>query len=526
MNPSVSTGMGAPSASRGRASRAGAAMATAAALVVAANALWYSAARANPFLGADWWYYVESFLIARDREGLTMVSLLAKRFSLDHALPLQKLLLLADAKAFALDLSVLAVAGIAVAVATLLAFHAWLRRSASVPPAHDAWRGLALLVLACAYLSMNMLTPFTVPLMSLYFITLALAWFVFASVAHAMDGKRAWLAWWSMLACAICDDDVAMLVLFAGGWQVAFSWLRHGLERRRAATLLGMLVVGYAIGRCLYLMFGTIDDSYAVLLPAGEGVAERLRILFGQGIAPWARAVVAVASNGVLHPSHLREIIGLAGAVQAAIALAVLLLHAWFWREQWCMPQTFLSRVAFAMMVFVYLLVAGILYGRVPDFGFKTLDSPRYAFFYVLAFLPLALQGYAAIRHAPQRPRAKAAKAMLLCCALLVVAPQPWFMAKAWQRGELQSRYYRRVAIEIGNLGQLGSAVDLRKCMPPLLAFCRRSLAERTEVLRYLQEHQYNAFSPRLRARYGLPPEWRPGPSAATRAIPPMAHAR
>ena len=70
------------------------ALTAAASLSVGVNSVLYAAKRANPFLGADWWYYVKSFLIAQEAEGLTMASLLAKRFSLDHALPLQKLLLL------------------------------------------------------------------------------------------------------------------------------------------------------------------------------------------------------------------------------------------------------------------------------------------------------------------------------------------------------------------------------------------------------------------------------------------------
>lgn len=496
------------------------ALTAAASLSVGVNSVLYAAKRANPFLGADWWYYVKSFLIAQEAEGLTMASLLAKRFSLDHALPLQKLLLLADAKVFALDLSILAVAGICVALATLLVFQSWLGRSARVPASWDAWRGLALLVLVCAYLSMNMLTPFTVPLMSLYFITLALAWLVFACVADGIEGRRPWLAGVAMLVCTICNDDVAALVLLASACLVAFSWLRHGFGWRRAVALLAMLVSGFAIGRGFYLLHGTTDASYAVLLPAGESVAGRLRILFGQDIATWAKALVAIASGAVLHPNHLRTMGAGAGIVLAAIALVVLALHAWFWREQWRAPPAFLTRIALAMMVFTYLLVAGILYGRVPDFGFKTLDSPRYALFYGLSFLPLVLQAYAVIAASPGK--AGAAKASLLCCALLVVLPQPWFMGKAWQRAELQFRYYRRVAIEIGKLENLGPTVDVDKCIPPLRAFCRRPYDERTEVLRYLREHQYNAFSPELRRKYRLPPE----PGAAPRAIPPRADAR
>jgi len=486
--------------------RIGAALAAAASFIVASNAVWYTARRANPFLGADWWYYVKSFLIVHDREGLTMSSLLAKRFSLDHALPLQKLLLLADARLFSLDLSALAVAGVCVALATLLAFHAWLGRSARAPVPRDGWRWLAVLILACAYLSMNMLTPFTVPLMSLYFITLVLAWWVFASVADGIDGKRTWLVGVAMLACTVCDDDVAILVLLASGFQLVFSSFRHGLERQRASGLLLALATGFALGRAPYVLYGTIDDSYDVLLPASEGLLGRIEILFGQGIGPWAKGMVAIASGSVLHPSYLRIMGEHAGLARTGIALAVAMLHAWFWRDQWRARPVFLTRVSLGMMVFVYLLVAGIMYGRVPDFGFKTLDSPRYAFFYGLAFLPLALQGYAAIANAPAMPRAKTAKCLLLCCALLVVAPQPWFMAKAWQRGEMQSRYYRRVALEIGKLENLGPTVDLQKCMPPLLAFCRRPYDERTDILRYLRSREYNAFSPELRRKYGLPP--------------------
>ena len=459
-------------------------------LTILFNAVVFTATNATSVLISDSWYFVEYFLMPYYKSGLTLHLLLEKRSAVDHAGPVQKLILLADSNLFGLDFRTEGLFSVFIAILTLGAFGLATNKYGNTAAARSA-RWLAIAAVAAVYFSMNCSIVFEWPEVSLYFVAFTLVFAFFASAAAALDSGRMWLAGVATFVCLLCNDDIGLLAFASVAFMIGFSLLRKQTSTARASATFAVIVAAMLASRLIYVIFGSHFEG------GGDSPAARISGLLSLGIGGLAKAVVIIASSAIVHRSHLSPgpDDGL-HLIQILVALVVLTLHAWFWAAQWRMKASLLGRVALALMVFSYLLAAGILYGRVSEFGVDYLYSPRYVQLYGLGLIAIVLQLY--LRVVDDSPVATAglAKAFLLFLSVGLVCLQIPYAITAWQRTPFVAEYERNLAL------QIGQAADPRNTQPiqclPQIVVCRRAYEQRRNVLEFLKNYQLNVFSPQI----------------------------
>src|SRR6185312_14543864 len=132
--------------------------------------------------------------------------------------------------------------------------------------------------------------------------------------------------------------------------------------------------------------------------------SQRLAELSRHAGEAW-KALVVPFGAVVVSPNRLRDLYGVADFWRWLVPAAMLVAvgHAWFWREFFRRDDTRLTFVAGGLMLFFYATVAGILWGRVPRFGFDYFMQPRYFIYYapqLVAMLMIAASNAAR----PERP--------------------------------------------------------------------------------------------------------------------------
>lgn len=467
-------------------------------LCIAFNATVYAATTGMSTLIADSWYFVESFLMPYYEHGLDVGTLLAKRSAVDHAVPIQKLILLADARLFGLDFRMEGLFGVLVGLATLAMAAVSIRRLKSAN-GNDAWAAVSVTALTAVYMSMNAPGIFEWPLVSLYFVTMLFVFAFFASVAFTLDSGSYWLAALCSFACLLCVDDVGVLAWLTAVAIVGLSAARREVSVRRALGTVAAIGVGLVASRLIYTLYaGAFAESAEVSAWA------RVSAVLGLGVKGLAEAAVIVLSAPVIHRGQLPGAPDGLQWIQVAIAIVIAALHVWFWVSQWHSKPTFLGRLAAAVMLFAYLLVAGILYGRVSDFGLDYLNSPRYVQFYGLALVALVLQLQVAIANSAHGA-GRWPKAMLFGMAFALVGLQAVYIKAGWQRAPYVAKAERQLVAE------LSAAADPKNAQPiachPQMVICRRPYAQRAAVLTFLRSQQLNVFSPRFQAMRRLSPD-------------------
>lgn len=465
-------------------------LAALAALVIVFNAAVYSATVGMSTLISDSWYFVESFLMKYYERGLNLEMLLSKRSAVDHAGPIQKLILLADARLFGLDFRMEGLFGVFASVVGLAVAAHWMQRLKWGSGA-NLWPAVGLASLAAVYLSMNVPVIFDWPLVSLYFVIMLIVFAFFASVAHTMESGRYWLAALASFVCMLCVDDIGILAWISVATIIGLAAFRREVSVRRAVGTVVAIGVGLALSRIVYALYTEPFDAVDQL-----SAWQRLSSVLALGWAGLAKAAVIILSAPVIHRSQIAGSTDALQGTQIVLALLVGALHVWFWVSQWTSKPTFLGRFAAAVMLFAYLLAAGILYGRVTEFGLDYLNAPRYVQFYGLALVAIILQLQVAIAGSERVwcwP-----KAILSGMAVLLVGLQFGYVKAAWERAPYVARMERELAFQMRSAADPKN-VEPMKCLPQMV-ICRKPYAQRAAVLEFLRVRQLNVFSPRVQA--------------------------
>ena len=456
---------------------------------MAFNAVVYTATNAVSVLMSDSWFFVETFLISYYERGLTLGSLLTKRSSVDHAAPVQKLILLADARLFDLDFRMEGLFSVFIAILTI-ALLGLVMKAASQSRVMDGWFWVAVSAITAIYLSMNATVVFDWPLVSLYFVVLLLVFAFFAAVAHALTSGRYWLAALAGFVCFVGADDIGLLALLSASAMIGLAWLRKDASASRAMRTLAAIGVAMLASRVLYAIYGGGLSGGGTM-----STIDRLSALWALGIRGLADAGIVIASAPIVHRAQLPDAHGY--ALQVCVALAVLALHVWFWTRQWrTRCPTLLTRLAAAMMVFAYLLAGGILYGRVSQLGLDYLNAPRYVQFYGLCMVAIILQFHAAVSTVETRSSISASKGVLLGLSIALVSLQLHYINRAWKFAPFAAEYERNLALDIGKAADPRNVQPLQ-CLPHIV-ICRQPYAMRKNVVEFLQTRQLNVFSWRL----------------------------
>lgn len=463
---------------------------------IAVNALCFAAAIANPLLFSDNWTFVDTFLRVAIEDGAGFGDFLVKRAGLDHAQPLNKLLMLLNFRWFGLDFAIesrvamaFAVAGWGVLWAVVVRDHAQAGRDERDAPTV----ALLLAALAAVHLSLNSVDLYVYPMVTMAHAFYLLAFLTMYAAWCALAGRRWWPLPPAALACGVIGDDSAILLGLAIALAVLLYAARSG---RWAQALRVLLVLALVLAACrgLYAAFGEIRGATQAVfnVPFGERVAG----LAAQWRDAWQWLAVPL-SAGIASADPLRALFGGQWlAARLGLAAIVLCAHVWFWRQALRARPGAAWFMAVSVMLMFYANAAGILLGRVFVRGPEFLDQMRYVVFYQTGVVALLLMALAP-RAADQVHRKRAWTAAAAIALLALQVPLSWL---AWKQVAKYDAYYARMAGEMAAMAR-----DPRNPPPGCgvgIDICVRPEATRVAVMALLVEHRINLFSPRFQQRH------------------------
>ena len=481
--------------------------------IVCANALAYAARQANPLIMSDEWAYLDGFVRKAAGSGLTLSDFFAKRFALDHALPLRRAILYVHYRWFGLDYSIQALAGILFAFANLALF--W---KIAVPDddgqRRQAWFRLAFLALAAVYLSLNAGTIYTWPLLTLGFSSHFFVLLCLLSAWKAnVDGTRrsAAILFAAALAMDVVADDTGLLVSIALVLAtLLWRWRGNGMRGAAMDPASWKMVLPVAVAYAAYRAFRFAVTQGAVAaypladqFSAGNILHALHERMPGLLIGLHVPLVAAIAQK-----SKLAWLLG-SGATVAewVVFVAMAFAHAWFWWRAWSRPTGRAGYVAMVLMLYLYGALAGILVGRASLYGPDYFWQPRYVFLYqwgVVALWLMAIDAVPCDLADGARTRGLLRPATV-ACAIALLALQCCLGTATWGGTRYSSGFQRRLALQIGELAAHPERVP-KKCAPALIV-CRYPVGQRKELVGFLEENKLNVFSPDFQARYRLYPE-------------------
>jgi len=442
---------------------------------------------------ADAWGFIATFLARYYGGTLTLADFFAKRDSLDHSQPLQKLLLLVYARFFDLDFAFEAVTGVAFGLALIAVVVAIVRADTKAAPRAKSLIALTTLGMTAVVLSLNDegIFAWSLATLSLFYPFGVALMLVFAHRCIVRDQPLA-LAAGTLAACLLLDTSAllaaaAIVVLIALRWR-ALAPARAPL---RLAAAVGGAVVLYVAGYAI--AFPDVHSSVAM--------SQRFGAFLAHAGEAWKLLVVPLGAV-VASPHRIKQIYGVAAfwtwLVPAAIAIAV--AHVWFWRDIFKREDSRLTFVAAGLMLFFYATVAGILWARVPRYGFDYFMQSRYLVFYMLqlvAMLMVAASNAARSDRSADPFVAYAATVVVLAAAALVYGRRVELPAHVEFNRMLDAK-----AIELAE----HPAVPPADCPINHLTLCGWTPDVRAATLALMRREQLNVFSPRFRERHALPP--------------------
>lgn len=483
--------------------------ALAAALAIAALALHvlaYAWTVADPVVVSDAWHFIDLVVRPYATGDFGIGDLFVKRNALDHSQPLNKLVTIANYEWFDLDYRYEAMLGALSACASVgMLWAAW-RRARGARGATPA-EALALVAIAAVYLSIGASTAYSWPLVAMGFTThpfvIGLAWAAWRAFATGGAGRMALLCA-AAFATGVVADDVGLVAAMA----ISMATLVAGWRARRWRPALAVvLAIALSLGAYL-LLYRLVSATPGH--GASPSLASGLAALLARPGDWWSLLAPPLAAS-VAHRVVLADWFGAANAAAAAQAIAVVLLlaHAWFWSA--ALPRgarmNAVAHVAIALMLLFYGLLVALWLTRIAQFGADYLWQPRYAVLYrwnlvALLLMVLAQRMPGGATPAP-RTSGIAGSATLALAALLLAVQLPLARA-SWREAPYIANYQAREARQVIGMAARGGEPP-EACIATLVV-CRFPDARRRQVIGFLQQQRLNVFDPEVREALGLAP--------------------
>lgn len=488
-----------PNASRdpGAARRARALLWILVAMVVI-NTAAFASRVANPLVYSDNWTFLDTFLRVAIEDGAGFGDFLVKRAGVDHAQPLGKLLMLANARWFGLDFTLESRVALACALAGWgLILRIAMRESALGNGGDDANAlpvALSLAAILAVQLSLGSIAVYAYPM-----VTMAHAFYLFAfcmllAAWMALRGRHRWLLALATFACGIVGDDSAILL----GAAVAAAALLYAWRAGRfggAVQVLAIVTIALLACRGVYAAFGEIRGATSP--DFNVSLSARIGGLAAQWRDAWLW-IVAPLSGGIVSAQTLMAIAGEHWiALRVALALIVACAHVWFWRTALHTRTGAAWFMATGLMLLFYAMVAGILLGRVFVRGAAFLDQGRYVVFYQLGMVALLLMAIAALAGSASTTARRRWTCAAAIAVLLVQIP---LSLHAWPQAARYEGMYARMARDMARMAR-------DPLHPPPgcthgIDICVRPAETRIALMRMLVGHRLNLFSPQFQARH------------------------
>ncbi|MEP6632913.1 MAG: hypothetical protein ABJA62_01755 [Luteimonas sp.] len=464
-------------------------------VVIVVNVAAFASAVANPLIYSDNWTFVDTFLRVAIEDGAGVGDFLVKRAGLDHAQPLNKLLMLANYRWFGLDFGLESRFAIACAVAGwAVVFYVATRDRIRAGLALDAWPvALLLAAIAAVHLSLNTPDLYVYPLVTMAHAFYLLAFATLYSAWVALDRGRRWpLAIWMLAAGVVGDDSAILLGAAIIAAAVFYGW--RSARRAQAVHVAVIVVIALLVCRGVYAAVGEIRGATNPDFNVSFG--HRVFALAHQWSEAWKWVAVPL-SSGVATMDALKVAFGPHWlAVRLVLAGGLLCAHVWFWRSALRTrigPTWF---IAIGTMLLFYADVAGILLGRVFVRGSGFMEQTRYVVFYQLGIVALLLMAIAALNGSVTRTQRRCFAA---AAAALLLVQVPLSM-NAWRFVDTYQNHYANMARDMGDMARDPLHPPPRCTVG--VDVCVRPEAVRIKLMRMLVRNEVNLFSPKFRAAH------------------------
>lgn len=461
-------------------------------LLAFANALLHVCAVCWSLIASDNWTLVPPFLADAVAGQLDLGNFLVKRAGVDHAQPLNKLVLWFNYRYFGLDFMLEGLLGVVFGMAALLTlYRATMADDAQAARAPSLY--LAFAAAACVFFSLNSSFIYTYSMVTMWFAIYLLAFLMLLAAWHAIRRGVFWPLAVATLALGIIGDDSVFLdgaalalalLLFAardGGW-------------RRALQAIGTIAVAVLLSRGVYWTFGeTSGTTQAIFV---QPLDARIAGLAAQWPDAWSWFAVP-ASSGLLARDTLRGFAGeYAPLLRNGLAVALLAAHVWFWWAALRLRPGAAWLAATMLMLMFYAHVAAILMARVFVKGAQYLEQERYVSFYQFGIIALLLMGMTWVMQRPE-PRARRWLAAVAVSVVLVQLPIT-YLAK--QREPGIGAHNRQMAIAMAKVAR--DPLHPPVGCPGAMNLCTLPPERRIELVRLLRDNRLSLFSPQYARRH------------------------
>jgi hypothetical protein len=472
----------------------------------------YYVYRSSPtVLFSDSWYFVERVLQPWHEGRLHLADLFSKREG-NHSQPLAMLLLVINAALFNLDFKLESLLGYGFALLFLWRLYRLLRQEGI----SGARLSVATLVLACVVLSINTWDKFGWSLVSLFFISHNIALTILRQSFEWLHANGRFLLLWisCLVGCVLVDSSgllacaAAAVLVCVTGWRSQ----RSPTQYLAGALAIGLAVVAYKLG---YKWFGPPMDGVGVV-PSAQA---RLQILAGSWTQGW-KAVVQPLSMVIVNPTTVAPILGERVASIWGWISAVLLVAAQlgFWVAFFRRRPGRAMFVSAGLMLYSYGVIAGILWGRVPMFGWDYFQQPRYSTFYEMQLVAIVIWVFTQGETVREFFKGRINTSMIPAYVVALGLPAAMlaniglnFRSLVWIE-----MYWDQVAAQTQTLMDNPDAV-IPECIEPAVIPCEYDAAHRRKVIQLMDAADWNVANPQLRAHHDKPGStWRTKPSAGS----------
>ncbi|MGH8030923.1 MAG: hypothetical protein ACREO8_00795 [Luteimonas sp.] len=453
-------------------------------------------------IASDNWNHIQPLLSDAIAGRLDIGNFLVQRAGVDHAQPLNKLVMLVNYRWFGLDFLLEGFLGMAFgAAAALVLWRVVTRDAATRGGAPVDVRGvrrpvaffIAFAAAASVFYSLNSSFIYTYSMVTMWFALYLLSFAMVLAAWHALLEGRRWPLALATFVLGIVGDDSAFLDASALGLALLL-YGAHARAWRRTLPALATIVAAVLVSRVVYALFG--ETSGATQAIFNQPLTARIAALAAQWRDGWTWFALPTVS-GLANADVLRHIFGAhAIAARNGIGVVMLVAHLAFWWAALRLRSGAAWLAAVTVMLMFYAHVGAILFARVFVKGVAYMDQERYVSFYQLGIIALLLMAMAWLLQRPT-PIARRGIALVAIAVLLLQLPITWI---AKQREPGIDAHNRQMAVSM-------ALVARDPLHPPVscasgMDLCVLPVEGRVALIGLLRNHRLSLFSPQYARRH------------------------
>lgn len=452
-------------------------------------------------LFADDWYYLDKVIYPLMHGQFEWRDLFIKRGAADNAQPLNRLILIAHTELFHMDYAVQGLIGVFFALLCVVYLWSINKKFTFSKGRFDLASLLFISGLGALLLSLNATNIYTWPLVTtLMFVGLLGLIVLFHFTYRILNLNGGYIRKFALLVALvfvwlIAFDTFATIAVLAIFLLLAVNGL-GARDAKRLSVSFAPLLALFLYGRLYAYIFSVQSQPLSL-----TRVSHALSFLITNWKAAWKLLVVPLVSP-YYYPTHFAGTVWVAFAAGAVVCL---LVQAWFWLSYFKTEASEVRFVSACLMLYSYGTIAGIVVGRVPQFGIDYIEQPRYVAFYLIQIIAILLMAFSIIRDEPETTQSvggkKLASAIMMANALFFIVTFMPYARSAWAIIPYVHRYQQAEINKIVEIYEDPGKIPPR-CNTNSITICGWPKSDRAKLTNLLAEYKLNMFNAEFRRRH------------------------